>query len=280
MQKRAGTRNLLQRSGSFRCVICMDSLFQRSLFRLSKALLAVCVVAVLAGCARNSTSTVSPAPSKPEQSFLSGGLGLTKSEWEQEHTLVSSSIYGDYYYEGLPSRTENWLRVYFWSEQGAPVEDAPISRIDLDAYLAFSETIGSGGLPISFEQMERGVATLLPADAVLEKTEEIPSGQSRTVQIYFSDALARRYAPLSSGKTPWSPAPNEASVSSSSDLRPGTIRVVYNHGSSVSISAGGNSIPWRYYFTPEPTRTWAPDPPYTPRPPGIGTTLPAPVPTR
>lgn len=175
------------------------------------------------------------------------------------------------------------MSVYFWSEQGAPVENATISRISLDARFALSETIGYDGRPPSNEQMERAAVTLLPADSVLEKTEEIPFSQSMKRQIYFSPSLASRYPPLSSGKTPWSPEPpasNVSSVASPPDRKPGTIIVMYSDGRFVSITAGEDGIPWRYHPTPGPTQTRIPDPPYPTMPRSLITAIPEVVPTR
>jgi hypothetical protein len=245
-------------------------------------ILASCVICLLTACSSDTLNHGSSVSSAPD-SFASAGLGLTKTEWEQKHTLVGSSPDGTYYYDELPSPTWKGMSVYFWSEQGAPVENAPISRISLDARFALSETIGYDGRPPSNEQMERGAVTLLPADSILEKTEEIPFSQSMKRQIYFSPSLASRYPPLSSGKTPWSPEPpasNVSSVASPPDRKPGTIIVMYSHGRFVSITAGKDGIPWRYHPTPGPTQTRIPDPPYPTMPRSLSTAIPEVVPTR
>jgi hypothetical protein len=246
---------------------------------LHALVLASGVMCLLTACSPSSLRDGSSSVSSSIGKFASGGLGLTKAEWEQKHILTDSSPDGRYSYDESPSPPRNGIDVYFWSDPGAPVENAPISRINLDLLPVWRETTGYTSSHPSLAQMEPLVTALLPADAVLEKTKILYSNQHTIVQTYSSDALATRYPTLSSGKTPWSPS---SADSSPPNYKPGTITVLYSHGDPyVSISAGENGIPWRYTPPPPPpTPTWAPEPTNPPMPQGINTIVPEAVPTR
>jgi hypothetical protein len=237
-----------------------------------------------------SSSVVSPGsslPSSAADTFASGGLGLTKTQWEQNHAFADSDPVETYRY--LYDRTHPlyWrgTEVYFWGEQGAPLENAPISRIFFNAPIVLSETTGYRGEDVTLEQMEPLIRTFLPADAVLVKTEKFPDRWDTIVQTYHSDALASRYPTLSSGKTPWS------RESFSPDFgppgyKPGTIFVDYHEGGPyVSITAGEDGTPWDYIQPPPPTRTPRPplpepEPTTPPIAPPLYTSIPEAVPTR
>jgi hypothetical protein len=240
--------------------------------------LASCVICLLTACSPGSLRDGSSSVSSSIGKFASGGLGLTKAEWEQKYKLTDSSPDGLYTYDERPSPRANAIFVYFWSDQGAPVENAPISRINLDLFAVLMEPAGYTDTYPSLAQMEPFVTSLLPADAVLEKTEKV-GRWSTIVQTYSSDTLATRYPTLSSGKTPWF---RESPLSPPAEYKPGTIIVDYAEGGPyVSITAGEEGIPWRYTPpppTPYPTR--APDPTNPPMPWGINTIVPEVVPTR
>ncbi len=167
---------------------------------------------LVTGCGSRSQSTASAA-------FESGGLGLTKAEWEQHHTLSSNNFLQN---GALGYDSKNY-EVYFWNADRAFPPTAPIILMWLyGPHDHINETF---------------VRTLLPSDAQLKDT--IPRGWEGTfTQVYYSRSLSTRYAPLplATGVVdPWK------------ESSPGTIYATYIRGDySVLITAGEKlSLPYR-----------------------------------
>jgi hypothetical protein len=169
-------------------------------------------------------------PSLTPTPLPSGGLGLTRAEWEQHHTFILAIPGSDYIYDGFNKPLYGY-RVNFWQEPDTNDPAARISAMAVDTRLVLSDT---GRIPpttaatatLTKEQMQEAVRVLLLADAERQGTES-PSGTPTFTETYQSNLLKTIYPPLSTLKDPWG------------DLPPGTIKVLYeNGGPSVLITAG------------------------------------------
>lgn len=220
----------------------------------------ICLLLLVVGCTAPVSSPRSgasaPAP------FASGGLGLTKAEWEQHHVSVDVST-------DTINRMEvpisiiydnGEYRVYFWNDwpPDPPSGTALISQIAF-----YPRTKGLDA--------RRAFHRLLPADAQFQRREEVTGLGAQDPapirEIYRSATLAVRYPALSSQPNPWGDDP------------PGTIYVVYSANDSyVYLVAGSQPAPPPPKSTgPKPTpcsRKGCPTPTLpTPRP-----TWPPPIP--
>lgn len=213
----------------------------------------ICLLLLLVGCTAPVSSPQAGA-STPVP-FASGGLGLTKAEWEQHHVTVDVSFRS--IEASIPTIYDNGqYRVYFW--QDWPPD--PTSATALISAMDFSPH--TKGLEASRAAFQR----LLPADAQFQRREEVTGlmtpGPPPIREIYRSATLANRYPALLSLINPWGKDP------------PGTIYVVYSaNGSYVYLVAGSQPTPPQ----PEPPR---PKPtPCSRKGCPTSTTIP-PVPTR
>jgi hypothetical protein len=171
----------------------------------------------------------STPPSPIPQPLASGGLGLTRAEWERKHTFVLAIPGSDYIYDGFNPPLFGY-RVNFWQES---VNDpsARISAMAVDTRLVLSDTgkissTTAGTANLDKAQMQQAVRSLLPVDAE-RQGEESPGATGTFTETYTSNLIKSIYPPLTALKDPWGDQP------------PGTIRVVYvNGGPDVLITAG------------------------------------------
>ena len=163
----------------------------------------------IAGCG----SSVPPAV---VTSFASGGLGLTKAAWEQQHT-PSNTFPGPIIAWGYDA---NRYQVYFWTIAKSVSSNSTIVKIVAN--------VSSG------EDSKTVLSTLLPTDAQLKNTLQTTGLQGTFTEIYESPSLAQQYPALSlptGGIDLWQ------------GMAPGTIQVVYTHGASPLIIQAGNQVP-------------------------------------
>jgi hypothetical protein len=224
----------------------------------------VLLLAALIGCSVCSSFATPPPP------FPSGGLGLTKVEWERHHTLVE--LHGDdfYRYDALEQGEHyvfNSYDVQFWHEGAQANSDSIVSSITADLRRVLSDTLHmppSGDDP-GLDLKHEALHLLLPDDAQLQKTEKYPQDQDTFIEYYHSTSLENRYPALALAHDPWS------------DDAPGTIRVIYRRGRFiVIITAGAVGMP-QPTITSAPTDSPAPTAP--PMPPAVLTGIPRPVPS-
>lgn len=188
----------------------------------------------------DASSSSTPLP------YASGGLGLTKGEWEKRHTLVDADDRFAYSYDLLKSgRVEAvTYSIDFWRDREHTTSIARISYIGLSPALVISGTVEVG--LVSEEAMHKVVLQLLPADAQFLKKYIQGSTQNQGTyrEIYKSESLKGVYPPIPDASSPW--------VSS----EPGTIYVTYVHkGLGIRIQAGDISAPKLPAPTPLPRKT-------------------------
>lgn len=205
-------------------------------------------LSLLAGCT-SSTPTTAPA------TFASGGIGLTKVEWEQHHT--PSSAVPTQLFEST-SYDNNQYGVFFWCDwpQNRCTAESRVSVIGFDTHSKL------------LDEQHAKIRALLPTDAQYQETIQHATGHF--TELYYSALLASRYPPLDAVPDPWI------------NSKPGTISVFYDSGGPiVRITAGIGSPPQPYLPTltplplgslPTPVRT-------LPLPMLTGEPLPRPVPT-
>ncbi len=136
---------------------------------------------------------VIPNPPTPEP-FQSGGLGLTKAAWEQNHAsrpydsgpLPTSGI-------GFYGRE---MTVYFWPEGWLSLGESRITGI-------------SGGVSdVDGANTAREASrSLLPADAQLVRTIQNPTSGKGIMDIYHSTSLETRYPNRWFTPDPWNGVP-------------------------------------------------------------------------
>ena len=216
----------------------------RRVFWLVLALLCG-VLVVFASCTNLIATNQSATPVNTPAPLQSGGLGLTKAEWEKQHRLVREvnlPTDADYYvYDSSP--TYYWsdgYSVYFWSEEGQVTDDSRVVGIGVDARQVLSDmlrvrpdTIGSY---VSPDQKRLVAQALIPSDAELQGTSET---MHFDFERYHSKSLETRYLPLASVSNPWYDDP------------PGTIYVRYWLSTGIGIMAG----PFGHAPFPKPTPT-------------------------
>lgn len=117
-----------------------------------------------------STNVPLPTPTNVEdRAFFSGGLGLSKEDWEVQHTQTGSDIFGPIY--------DNQYIVSF-----------------RDNKIWYIERQWSSVNAVSPQDVEAESSTLLPNDSQLV-TVYNPSGRPETtVRLYISEALKDRFA--------------------------------------------------------------------------------------
>src|SRR5947209_380547 len=69
----------------------------------------------------------------------SGGLGLTRAEWEQKHTFILAIPGSDYIYDGYNPPLFGY-RVNYWQQAAGVDSAARISAIAVDSRLVLSDT--------------------------------------------------------------------------------------------------------------------------------------------
>jgi hypothetical protein len=229
------------------------TLFRRRALPLV-ALLAVCIASI--GCI---------IPGSPQaDSFQSGGIGLTRAEWEKTHKPDPLATHIGW--ERAAYYPESRYGVTYWHED-------PQSQKPEDARIA--EFIYKTRNPTSEGQLAEMVA-LLPADAQLQEKGQITGNvQARgdLWYIYHSQSLETRYPPLPDAPDPWK------------GKTPGTIYLecCYN-GNGVTIRAQLARLPYKLPPT-EPPPTITPFVllptaiPTLPGPPKPVPSLPPPIPS-
>ena len=197
----------------------------RQVFMPLVASILVAVLLLLAsGCGADSP-TPTPMPTQPpvpppptqtplaanvESAFPSGGLGLSREDWERQH--------------GAP-------------DQGSDVNGGDVSYGQKKYFVVFGDNVsnilrvaGTGNvLPLSLCQQE--ARAMLPSDARLVETHQEPAatgGADDTWEVYNSPSLIARFpADPKVGAFPWD------------DGGPGSIGIVYyGNGDGWMIGAG------------------------------------------
>jgi len=204
---------------------------------------------ILAFCAGCSDSANTPSPvglmGTPAPPFQSGGIGLTKAAWEQQHT--PSSEPSDQVFVWYPDHD---YEVSFWHDWPLrpPTPSSLISTISFDTHANTPEA------------QRAAVRSLLPADAQLEPDVSYPG-----LEIWYSPSLINRYPPFAAMSQVWG------------TFGPGRIRVRHLESASfVDISALLYGPPKPTDVVPvRPTPTLCGDHPC----PTPTYTLPSPVPT-
>lgn len=231
---------------------------QRNLLLSGIWLLYLCLMLIATACGGRGEAA------KP---YASGGLGLTRAEWEQHHTLGAGRGEVGYKYDMKNKQWDTGYTVFFWSEQSDAPNDAIVSSLGVDTRDVFSDTQNLDWYEMvkQFPKMQAAVRFLMPADAQLVSTSN--SERSHTTnEVYHSESLKNRYPTLPFSKVPWG---GEA---------PGTIHVSYSGevaSSRAGILAGPGNILRLPTPPPPPTDTPLPTYPYAPPVP----TSPLAVPT-
>jgi hypothetical protein len=118
-----------------------------------------------------STATPVPAPAAPTaRPFASGGLGLSRSEWERLH--------------GAPTRDDGLFLSY---KDGAYVATFVYGN------LHHAERVWGDRNPVTLQVAREVGKTLIPVDAQLVRSYVAPG--SRDVDLYRSESLKTRFAP-------------------------------------------------------------------------------------
>jgi hypothetical protein len=196
--------------------------------RRNRPILALVALAALLLPALAACDSAPPSPTP--QPLASGGLGLTRAEWERKHNFILSIPGSDYIYDSFNPPLFGY-RVNFWQE-GANDPGARISAMAVDTRLVLSDTgkippAAAGTAALSNAQMQQAVHALLPADAERQGTEH-PNATGTFTETYISNLIKNVYPPLSAQKDPWGSRP------------PGTIRVVYEQGGPDVLITAGN----------------------------------------
>ncbi len=200
---------------------------------------------LLPGCDSSQFGQLSSTPVP----YASGGIGLTKAEWEKIHKLYDFNE-RDYYRYDVTMREqgrENYYLVDYWRERGKTTGTSRIFLIALSTELRLTNPKDSPG-----GEVQKMIKDLLPADAKYVK--QMYPGEWSGHDIYQSETLKSLYPPIPGAQSPWD------------DGEPGTVHVFYAYtpdtGSapqggraSLAITAGIRSPPAMPPTTPEPTVT-------------------------
>ncbi len=223
---------------------------------------------IFAGC--NGSGLKGDSLSPGSTTLISGGLGLTKAEWEQRHTLTATDNCSFYRYDPpllgdhLSGSKYDFYEYYpygvtFWHEAGRSSQDARISGMKADLRRVLSETQHMRLEAMEYLDLDKkhmAVRALLPADVQLQQT--IPDQGLKTIlltEVYHSKSLESVYPSFAFAPKPWK------------GKEPGAIYVSYlQNGRDAQIEAD--------LVTPLPCPSPTPAPP-TPTP----SSPPPPVPT-
>lgn len=126
--------------------------------------------------------TETPVLPTPVPPVTSGGLGLTRAEWEQIHgkanTVRASSVYEPIPFRG---RGSEWVyTLYFWNGGAGYSLDATVE------YISYNVPEPKG---ITMAQARERARQFIPNDAKLLRT----GGDTWVTEIYHSEWLAGRY---------------------------------------------------------------------------------------
>jgi len=235
-------------------------------------------------------------------SFRSGGLGLTKAEWETRYKHKERDEGYDIIYYHEEPNPEGYRRSYlleFWRTQDHVTSDSLIRTVIADPHWVLSDTLGippdeierradeyakrprtitpANYPPPPLENVRPGeelllmaARALMPPDAEFQRAGV--EGQWYVTEIYHSKSLETRYKAGPSGQNPWGDKP------------PGMIFVSYTiEGDGMSVEAGLDlsGMPRLPTATPGPTDTPLPTPVPTgsPKAPEPVQTRPRPVET-
>jgi hypothetical protein len=114
------------------------------------------------------TPTVEPIPSPPFEPFPSGGLGLGKAEWDQQHT-EGDTTYG--------------LVAY---------DDGRYSVIFVDDKIQYLERVFVGDQP-TLDEARAEAETLIPEDSQFLETYSPEGFPELTIDLYMSESLRKRF---------------------------------------------------------------------------------------
>jgi hypothetical protein len=183
------------------------------------------------------------------ESIISGGIGLTRAEWEQKHTMVvdNESLYYLYDHDDV---TEGAYMVHYWHDGPAQPESRIVAiSVDARAVLSDADKMDFKDKRIlTVEEIRSAFLMLLPSDAQLLDTKRPRYSNEGYTETYMSKQLESAYEPLPGIGLPWTYDPV------------GSISVTYVDGFNVfSIEAGIAHL----LLEPEATSipTWTPGPP-------------------
>ncbi len=178
--------------------------------------------------------------------FQSGGIGLTRAAWEQQHPPLTPPTVGGAFV-GYP---DSGYTVTFWGDwpPSAPTADSVITRIFFTTHIQTPELRSAV------------VRSFLPVDAQLEPKAAYPEGE-----MWYSPSLVNRYPRRASVPQPWG------------KFGPGRISVHYqNKDSYTSLTIG---VDLKYPPAPTAVLTVIPTPTLCGAHPCPTPILPSPVPT-
>jgi hypothetical protein len=214
--------------------------------------------------------------------FPSGGIGLTKAEWEKTHVLKvnkesAPNIYDPHYYD-YDGKPFGEYVVNFWPDPQRDRGSLIIRGITGNPTKILSDVLDIRITPeqLDQEKEQQAARALLPNDAELVESGRLPTHQHELIETYHSKLLEERYPSLPGVSKPWG------------ENRPGTIHVSYSIYSEVLVHANLVVPP-----APEPTTPTLVDTPpplptalptrviwSIPTPLGTRSMLPLPVPSR
>lgn len=136
------------------------------------------------------TSVVAPASSAPRQAtalppkrgFATGGLGMSRRDWEKAHGRPNRQWSGFFNYE-----KDEYIVTFSY------VNDEPVGNVS-----SINDQLNETG-DISLSSARKRAELLLPKDAKHLRTEETNDG--RQVDVYMSPSLAQRFK--KGGADPW-----------------------------------------------------------------------------
>ncbi len=150
-----------------------------------------------------------PAPS----GFISGGLGLTRAEWQQYYRPCETCFQALFSEPTYEDDADILYSVSFWPEGWLSSGQARITGINPFAWQFEGETAQSL------------THRLLPSDAQFEATVQDPEADGEFVDIYHSDSLETRYPQRLFAPDPWR------------GTKSGTIYVLHGHSLAITIPA-------------------------------------------
>ena len=144
---------------------------------------------------------------EPSRTFVSGGIGLPRDEWEQ--------IYSSERFDNTSSPRFR-LSKQMTADVGFSKADGRVQRV------VVVDAVFEGTHPgLSIEDMERFALTLLPSDSQPVSTERyVYPGRRLIAQVFSSSSLAA-IERVECGANPTSPTPAPGTVSVVQDFAPG-----------------------------------------------------------